>query len=195
MLQAFRVGPIGSGLIVVTYPSSIAIPFCIIALEERRPVHPGGAGNRLGSVSGSNFDALVSVEASCYANCQRHRTNSADYYRLGRRIRRHRGRAGRRIRSGRPGVSRGHFCSHRRASAAGEGTVAGLGATYRHRGRLDCGRGFRNIRLRPSQGGPARWTALERLAWLGIRFRPHLLVASSRLSVRFRDIGYCRPTP
>ncbi len=37
MLQALRVGPIGSGLIVVTYPSSISIPFCIIALEEGGP--------------------------------------------------------------------------------------------------------------------------------------------------------------
>ena len=34
ILQTVRVGPIGSGLIVVTYPSVIAIPFCIIALVE-----------------------------------------------------------------------------------------------------------------------------------------------------------------
>ena len=37
MLQALRMGPIGSGLIVVTIPSSIAIPFCVIALEEGGP--------------------------------------------------------------------------------------------------------------------------------------------------------------
>ena len=37
MLQALRVGPFGSGLIVVTIPSSIAIPFCVIALEEGGP--------------------------------------------------------------------------------------------------------------------------------------------------------------
>ena len=37
MLQAVRVGPVGSGLIVVTYPSTVAIPFCIIALKEGGP--------------------------------------------------------------------------------------------------------------------------------------------------------------
>ena len=37
VLQSLRVGPVGSGLIVVTYPSSIAIPFCIIALQESGP--------------------------------------------------------------------------------------------------------------------------------------------------------------
>ena len=37
MLQAFRAGPIGSGLIVVTIPSAISIPFCVIALEEGGP--------------------------------------------------------------------------------------------------------------------------------------------------------------
>ena len=34
ILQAFRVGPVGSGLLVITYPSPTAIPFCIIALQE-----------------------------------------------------------------------------------------------------------------------------------------------------------------
>ncbi len=34
ILQAFRAGPAGSGLLVIPYPSPTAIPFCIIALEE-----------------------------------------------------------------------------------------------------------------------------------------------------------------
>ena len=34
MLQALRIGPVGSGLFVITYPSPTAIPFCIIALEQ-----------------------------------------------------------------------------------------------------------------------------------------------------------------
>ena len=37
VLQSLRLGPFGSGLIVVTYPSSISIPFCIIALQEGGP--------------------------------------------------------------------------------------------------------------------------------------------------------------
>ena len=37
ILQAFRVGPVGSGLLVITYPSPTAIPFCIIALQEGGP--------------------------------------------------------------------------------------------------------------------------------------------------------------
>lgn len=36
-LQTARVGPVGSGLIVATYPSAIAIPFCIIALQKGGP--------------------------------------------------------------------------------------------------------------------------------------------------------------
>ncbi len=32
--QAFRVGPLGSGMLVIPYPSPTAIPFCIIALEQ-----------------------------------------------------------------------------------------------------------------------------------------------------------------
>ena len=37
ILQAVRVGPIGSGLFVVTCPSAIAMPFCIVALKEGGP--------------------------------------------------------------------------------------------------------------------------------------------------------------
>ena len=37
MLQAFRAGPVGSGLLVITYPSPTAIPFCIVALQEGGP--------------------------------------------------------------------------------------------------------------------------------------------------------------
>ena len=37
MLQAVRAGPVGCGLMVVTYPSSIAIPFCVVALVEGGP--------------------------------------------------------------------------------------------------------------------------------------------------------------
>ena len=37
ILQAFRIGPVGSGLLVITYPSPTAIPFCIIALQEGGP--------------------------------------------------------------------------------------------------------------------------------------------------------------
>lgn len=37
MLQAVRIGPVGCGLMVVTYPSSTAIPFCVVALVEGGP--------------------------------------------------------------------------------------------------------------------------------------------------------------
>ena len=37
ILHAVRIGPVGSGLIVGTYPSAIAIPFCIIALQQGGP--------------------------------------------------------------------------------------------------------------------------------------------------------------
>ena len=34
VLQAYRIGPFGSGMLVNAYPSPTAIPFCILALEE-----------------------------------------------------------------------------------------------------------------------------------------------------------------
>ena len=34
ILQAFRAGPMGAGLLVIPYPSPTSIPFCIIALEQ-----------------------------------------------------------------------------------------------------------------------------------------------------------------
>ncbi len=37
ILQSFRVGPIGSGLFVITHPSPSSIPFCVIALEQGGP--------------------------------------------------------------------------------------------------------------------------------------------------------------
>ena len=37
MVQALRIGPVGNGLLVITYPSPTAIPFCIIALQEGGP--------------------------------------------------------------------------------------------------------------------------------------------------------------
>ncbi len=33
LLQAFRIGPVGAGLLVIAYPSPTNIPFCIIALQ------------------------------------------------------------------------------------------------------------------------------------------------------------------
>ena len=37
MLQAMRIGPVGCGLMVYTYPSLTAIPFCVVALVEGGP--------------------------------------------------------------------------------------------------------------------------------------------------------------
>lgn len=37
MLQAVRLGPVGCGMMVLTYPSSTAIPFCVVALVEGGP--------------------------------------------------------------------------------------------------------------------------------------------------------------
>ena len=37
ILQALRIGPVGSGLIVATYPSIAAVPFCILALDRSGP--------------------------------------------------------------------------------------------------------------------------------------------------------------
>ena len=34
IMQAFRAGPIGTGMLVIPYPSPTAIPFCVIALEQ-----------------------------------------------------------------------------------------------------------------------------------------------------------------
>lgn len=34
VLQAYRIGPFGAGMLVIAYPSPTAIPFCILALEE-----------------------------------------------------------------------------------------------------------------------------------------------------------------
>ena len=59
VLQAFRIGPVGSGLFIITYPSPSAIPFCIIALVE------GGAGTLASLVLVSGlFQVLVSMRLS-----------------------------------------------------------------------------------------------------------------------------------
>ena len=34
IMQAFRAGPVGAGMLVIPYPSPTAIPFCVIALEQ-----------------------------------------------------------------------------------------------------------------------------------------------------------------
>ena len=34
IIQTYRIGPIGSGMIIVPYPSPTAIPFCILALQQ-----------------------------------------------------------------------------------------------------------------------------------------------------------------
>ncbi len=59
ILQAFRIGPMGSGLFIITYPSPSAIPFCIIALVE------GGAGTLASLVLVTGlFQILVSMRLS-----------------------------------------------------------------------------------------------------------------------------------
>ena len=102
-----------------------------------RPVHAGGPGCSVGPVPDSRFDALVTIEANRYADRWRHRHNSADHYHRGRGLRKHRRCAGKRAGGGLAGLSRSHLWGHHGASAAGDGTVAGLGAAHRHRGRLD----------------------------------------------------------
>ena len=59
ILQSFRIGPIGSGMFVIPYPSPSAIPFCIIALEE------GGAATLSALiVTSSLFQLVVSMRMS-----------------------------------------------------------------------------------------------------------------------------------
>ena len=59
ILQAFRAGPMGSGLLVITYPSPTAIPFCIIALEQ------GGAATLAALIVTSGlFQIVVSMRLS-----------------------------------------------------------------------------------------------------------------------------------
>ncbi len=59
ILQALRIGPVGSGLFVVTYPSPTALPFCIIALEQ------GGASTLAALIVTSGlFQIAVSMRLS-----------------------------------------------------------------------------------------------------------------------------------
>ncbi len=59
ILQAFRAGPIGSGMLVIMYPSPTAIPFCIIALQE------GGAATLASLIVVSGiFQIVVSMRLS-----------------------------------------------------------------------------------------------------------------------------------
>ena len=59
VLQALRFGTLGSGLLVINYPSPTAIPFCIIALEE------GGAGTLAALILVSGFFQIaVSMKLS-----------------------------------------------------------------------------------------------------------------------------------
>lgn len=53
ILQAFRIGPVGSGLLIIPYPSPTAIPFCIIALEE------GGTATLAALILASGFFQVV----------------------------------------------------------------------------------------------------------------------------------------
>ena len=59
ILQAFRAGPVGTGLQVITYPSPTAIPFCILALEV------GGAATLAALIVTSGlFQIAVSMRLS-----------------------------------------------------------------------------------------------------------------------------------
>ena len=59
ILQAFRAGPVGSGMLVITYPSPTAIPFCIIALDQ------GGAATLAALIVVSGlFQIVVSMRLS-----------------------------------------------------------------------------------------------------------------------------------
>ena len=59
IVQAFRAGPLGSGLFIVPYPSPTTIPFCILALQE------GGTGTLAALVLVSAvFQVAVSLRLS-----------------------------------------------------------------------------------------------------------------------------------
>ena len=59
VLQALRYGTLGSGLLVINYPSPTAIPFCIIALQE------GGSGTLAALILASGvFQIAVSMKLS-----------------------------------------------------------------------------------------------------------------------------------
>ncbi len=59
ILHALRIAPVGSGLLVITYPSPTAIPFCVIALEE------GGASTLAALIVTSGlFQLAVSMRLS-----------------------------------------------------------------------------------------------------------------------------------
>ena len=59
VVQALRAGPVGSGLLVIPYPSPTAIPFCIIALEQ------GGASTLAALIVTSGlFQVAVSMKLS-----------------------------------------------------------------------------------------------------------------------------------
>ena len=59
ILQSFRIGPVGSGMLVIPYPSPTAIPFCIIALEE------GGAATLAALIVTSGlFQLVLSIRMS-----------------------------------------------------------------------------------------------------------------------------------
>ena len=56
ILQAYRIGPIGSGMIIVPYPSPTTIPFCILAIQS------GGIGTLAALVLVSGlFQIVVSL--------------------------------------------------------------------------------------------------------------------------------------
>ena len=73
ILHALRFDPVGSGMLVITYPSPTAIPFCIIALEE------GGASTLAalivtsGPVPDCGLDAAVPSQACRHSRVQRAR--------------------------------------------------------------------------------------------------------------------------
>ncbi len=59
ILQSFRAGPIGSGMLVIPYPSPTAIPFCIIALQQ------GGAATLAALIVTSGlFQIVLSMRLS-----------------------------------------------------------------------------------------------------------------------------------
>ena len=119
ILQSFRIGPIGSGMLVIPYPSPTAIPFCIIALEE------GGAATLAALiVTSSLFQLVLSLRMSLIRRLVTPAMSGAILilliitmipvlFNMPER------RAGRRAGRGRGDLHPGHLCAHRWPAAQG----------------------------------------------------------------------------
>ena len=187
VLQAVRVGRIGSGHVLLMGTSAAFIAVCVTALIEGGPRAPGDTGHALGAVPVRPLDAVVAAPAGAHPDGLRHRDHAdpgdpdADHVRHARR-------RARRIAAGRRAGHRSRDAHrHGRGHAARHRRRAPVGAGHRHRERLRGRRRVRAVQHAAHRRGELDRAARRRLAGIRPPVRRRFLVAAAGLHFRHPD--------